>query len=59
LVLSHNITGLQAPFFQTAPDEVILDPNVLASLVEDRVFGQNQDILVVHLELDYLSLSTK
>jgi hypothetical protein len=38
---------------------VVLDPDVLASLVEDEVLGQCQGRLAAHLELDCLGLSTK
>jgi hypothetical protein len=59
LVLGADVTGIHAPFFQTTPDEVVFDPDVLASLVKDGVLGQCQGRLAVHLELDYLSLTTK
>jgi hypothetical protein len=59
LVLGADVTDIHAPFFQTALDEVVLDPDVLASLVEDGVLGQCQGRLAVHLELDCLDLSTK
>jgi hypothetical protein len=59
LILGVDVTGLHAPFFQTALDEVVLDSDVLASLVEDGVLGQCQGRLAVHLELDCLGLSTK
>jgi hypothetical protein len=59
LVLGADVTGLHAPFFQTALDKVVLDLDVLACLVEDGVLGQWQGKLVVHLELDYLGLLTK
>jgi hypothetical protein len=53
------VIGLHAPFFQTALDEVLLDPDVFASLVEDMILGQCKGRLAVHLELNYFSLSTK
>jgi hypothetical protein len=53
------VIGLHAPFFQAALDEVLLDPDVIASLVEDRVLGQCQGRLAVHLELNYFGLLTK
>jgi hypothetical protein len=59
LVLSADVTGLHAPFFQTAPDEVVVDLDVLASLVDDKVLGQYQGRLAIHLELNYLDLMTK
>ena len=39
LISSGNVAGLDAPILQAIPDEVILDANVLASFVEDRVLS--------------------
>jgi hypothetical protein len=38
---------------------MVLDLDMLSSLMEDRVSGQCQGTLVVHLELDHLGLLTK
>jgi hypothetical protein len=58
-VLGADVTGLHAAFFQIALDAVVLDPDVLASLVEDEILRQCQGRLVVHLEFNCLILSTK
>jgi hypothetical protein len=35
------VVGLDAPVLQAVPHEVVLDPNVLAPVMEDRVLGQS------------------
>jgi len=40
LISSANVVGLDASIFQTLPDEVILDPDVLAPVMEDWILGQ-------------------
>ena len=37
---SGYVVGLDAPFFQAIPDEVVLDPDVLAPAMEDWILGQ-------------------
>lgn len=39
LISGGNVSGLDAPILQAIPDEVILDANVLASLMKDRILG--------------------
>ena len=41
LISGGNVAGLDAPILQTIPDEVVLDANVLASFMEDRILGQS------------------
>jgi len=43
------VIGLDASIFQAAADEVVLDPDVLASLMEDWILGQGEGRLAVHL----------
>ena len=40
LVHGVDMAGLHAPLFQTISDEMVFDPDVLASLVEDGILGQ-------------------
>ena len=51
LILGVDVVGLDAPITQTAPNEVVLDSDMLAVLMEDGVLRQGQSRLVVHLEL--------
>mgnify|MGYP000920348146 CR=1 FL=1 len=41
LISGGNVFSLDAPVFQAIPDEVILDPDVLAPPMEDGVLGQS------------------
>ena len=41
LISSGDVISLDTPIFQAVPDEVILDPDVLASPMEDGVLGQS------------------
>ena len=41
LILGVDVAGLDAPFIQAAPDEVVLDADMLAALMEDGVLRQN------------------
>jgi hypothetical protein len=59
LVHGVDVACLHAPFFQTTPDEMVLDPDMLTPFMEDRVLSQRQSRLAIYLELDYLSLSTE
>jgi hypothetical protein len=54
LVLGVDLADLDAPLIQAAFDEVVLDPDMLASLMEDGVLRQGQGGLAVHLELHCL-----
>ena len=40
LISSGYVVGLDAPFFQAIPDEVVLNPDVLAPAMEDWILGQ-------------------
>jgi len=42
LISGWNVFGLDASIFQAASDEVVLDPDMLAPLMEDRVLGQSE-----------------
>jgi hypothetical protein len=48
--------ALDASIFQTAADEVVLDPDVLAPLMEDWILGQGKGRLAVHLQLHHLDV---
>jgi hypothetical protein len=37
LIFGADVVRLHAPFLQTIPNKVVLHPDVLASLMEDRV----------------------
>ena len=39
LISSGDVVGLNAPFLQAIPDEVIFDSDVLASVMEDWILG--------------------
>jgi hypothetical protein len=39
LISSGNVAGLDAPVLQAISDEVVLDVDVLTSLMKDRVLG--------------------
>ena len=41
LIGSGNVVGLDASFFQAIPDEVVLDSDVLAPVMEDWILGQS------------------
>jgi hypothetical protein len=49
LISSGNVVGLDASFFQTLSDEVVLGPDVLASVMQDRILCQGKGRLAVHL----------
>ena len=51
LILGVDVAGLDAPLIQTAPDEVVLDADMLVALMEDGVLRQSQGGLAVHPEL--------
>jgi len=45
LILGVDVASLDAPLIQTASDEVILDADMFAALMEDEVLRQGQDLL--------------
>jgi hypothetical protein len=51
LVLGVDVADLDAPLIQAAPDEVVLDADMLAALMEDGVLRQGQSRLAIHPEL--------
>ena len=51
LILGVDVAGLDAPLIQAAPNEVVLDSDMLVALMEDGVLRQGQGGLAVHLEL--------
>jgi hypothetical protein len=59
LVLGVDVTCLDAPFLQTASDEVVPHPDVLAPFMENEVFGQGQSGLAVHSEFYRSSVSAE
>jgi hypothetical protein len=59
LVLGVDVAGLDAPLIQETFDEVVLDPDMLAALMEDGVLCQGQGRLSVHPELHRLCISAK
>jgi hypothetical protein len=40
LILGVDVSGLDAPLIQAAPDEVVLDADMLAVLMEDGFFAK-------------------
>jgi hypothetical protein len=59
LVLGVDVACLDAPFLQTASDEVVPHPDVLAPFMKNRVFGQGQSRLAVHSEIHCSSVSAE
>jgi hypothetical protein len=59
LILGVDVACLDAPFLQTASDEVVPHPDVLASFMENGVLGQGQSGLAVHSEFHRSSVSTE
>jgi hypothetical protein len=59
LVLSVDVACLDAPFLQTALDEVVAHPDVLASFIENGVLGQGQSGHAVHSEFNRSSVSAE
>jgi hypothetical protein len=59
LILGVDVACLDAPFLQTASDEVIPHPDVLAPFMENRVLRQGHSGLAVHSELHRSSVSAK
>jgi hypothetical protein len=59
LVLGGDVAGLDALLIQAASDEVVLNPDMLASHMEDGVLRQGQGGLAVHPELHCLCAFAK
>jgi hypothetical protein len=59
LVLDVDVACLDAPFLQTASDEVVPHLDVLAPFMKNRIFSQGQSGLVVHSEFHRSSVSTE
>jgi hypothetical protein len=59
LVLSVDLACLDAPFLQTASDEVVPHPNVLAPFMKNGVLGQGQSRLAIHSEFHRSSVSAE
>jgi hypothetical protein len=59
LVLGVDVACLDAPFLQTASDEVVPHPDVLAPFIENWVLGQGQSRLAVHSEFHRSSVSVE
>jgi len=51
LIRGVDVACLDAPFLQAGPDEMVPQPDVLASFMEHGVLRQGQSRLVVHHEL--------
>jgi hypothetical protein len=59
LVLGIDVACLDAPFLQTALDEVVPHPDVLAPFMKNGVLGQGQSGLAIHSELHCSSVSAE
>jgi hypothetical protein len=59
LVLGVDVACLDAPFLQTASDEVVPHPDVLAPFMESGVLGQGQSGLTVYSEFHRSSVSAE
>jgi len=59
LILGVDVAGLDAPLIQAAPNEVVLDSDMLAALMEDGVLRQGQGGLAVHPELHCFCVSAQ
>jgi hypothetical protein len=59
LILGVDVACLVAPFLQTASNEVVPHPDVLAPFMENGVLGQGQSGLAVHSEFHRSSVSAK
>jgi hypothetical protein len=49
LISSGDVASLDASFFQTLSDEVILGPDVFASIMEDMILCQGKGRLAIYL----------
>jgi hypothetical protein len=59
LILDVDVACLDAPFLQTASDEVVPHSDVLALFMENRVLGQGQSGLAVHSKIHRSSVSAE
>jgi hypothetical protein len=59
LVLGVDVVCLDAPFLQTASDEVVPHSDVLAPFMENGVLDQGQSGLAVHSEFHHSSVSVE
>jgi hypothetical protein len=59
LILGVDVACLDASFLQTASDEVVSHPDVLAPFMENEVLGQGQSGLAVHSEFHRSSVSVE
>ena len=59
LILDVDVACLDAPFLQTASDEVVPHPDVLTPFMENGVICQGQSGLAVYPELHRSSVSTE
>jgi hypothetical protein len=59
LILSVDVAWLDAPFLQTASDEVTPHPDELAPFMKNKILGQGQSGLAVHSEFHRSSVSTE
>jgi hypothetical protein len=59
LVIGVDVACLDASFLQTASDEVVHHPDVLAPFMENGILGQGQSGLAVHSEFHRSSVSAE
>jgi hypothetical protein len=59
LILDIDVACLDVLFLQTASNEVVSHPDVLAPFMENGVLGQSQSGLVVHSEFHRSSVSAE
>jgi hypothetical protein len=59
LFLGVDVAYLDAPFLQTASDEVLPHPDVLALFMKNGVLGQGQSRLAVHSEFHRSNVSAE
>jgi hypothetical protein len=59
LVLGVDVAWIDAPFLQTASDEVVPHPDVFAPFMKNGVLGQGQSGLAVHSEFHCSSVSAE
>ena len=55
LILGVDVSCLDVPFLQTASDEVVPHPDVLAPFMENGILCQGQSGLAVHSDLSRVS----
>jgi hypothetical protein len=59
LIIGVDVACLDPPFLQTASDEVVPHPDVLAPFMKNGVLGQGQSGLAVHSEFHRSSVSAE